>query len=90
MNIEIVTKQDIDQLKLELLEEIRKIKPDNIQISKKWLKTNEVRDILKCSPGTLQNLRIQGVIEFTKFGGTLYYSADSINKALEQNKRNVA
>jgi hypothetical protein len=90
MNVEILTKQDIEQLKQELLEEIRKVQPDHKEINKKWLKTNEVCDILKCSPGTLQNLRIQRVIEFTKFGGTLYYSADSINKALEQNKRKVA
>ena len=90
MNIEIVTKQDLDQLKQELLQELKKLQPANTGIDKKWLKTREVCKLLNCSPGTLQNLRINGTIEFTRLGGTLFYSAESISKVLERNKSKAA
>ena len=90
MNVEIITPHDLLQFKNEILDEIKKLHHGKAVSDKKWLKTREVCKLLKCSPGTLQNLRIQGIIEYTKFGGTLYYSADSINKVLENNKRNGA
>jgi hypothetical protein len=36
---------------------------------KKWLKSSEVKKMLGISPGTLQNLRINGMLPFTKIGG---------------------
>jgi hypothetical protein len=38
-----------------------------------WLKSSEVRKLLKISSGTLQNLRINGTLNFYKIGGILYY-----------------
>ncbi|MCB2222118.1 MAG: helix-turn-helix domain-containing protein [Bacteroidetes bacterium] len=90
MNIEVITKQDLNQLKQELLEEIRKLNPGTNAIDKKWLKTREVCKLLNCSPGTLQNLRLNGTLEYTKVGGTLYYSLESITKVLEANKSKAA
>lgn len=87
MNVDFVTKSDLDRFKNDLFEEIKRLLPNQNDTSKKWLKTSEVRKILDCSPGTLQNLRIKKIIEFTKIGGTIYYSSESINKALEQNKK---
>jgi len=89
MNVELVTKSDLESLKDALMKEIKSIiglKPEQ----KKWLKTSEVRDILGCSPGTLQNLRINGTLEYTKIGGTIYYSTESVNLIFEKNRRNVA
>ena len=55
---------------------------------KKWLKSNEVRELLGISPGTLQNLRINGTLPYTKIGGVLYYDQREIMEVLERNKVN--
>ena len=41
--------------------------------------------MLNISPGTLQNLRINGTLRFTKMGGIIYYKLEDINKILEDN-----
>ncbi|RYY52027.1 MAG: DNA-binding protein [Chitinophagaceae bacterium] len=83
MNLEIITKEDLKQLKNEMLAEIRQlIKPEDRQ-SKRWLKSAEVRKLLNISPGTLQNLRINGTLRFTKIGGMMYYKLEDINRLLE-------
>lgn len=58
------------------------IRPEEGQ-GKKWLKSIEVRKLLNISPGTLQNLRINGTLRFTKIGGMLYYKLEDIHKLLE-------
>lgn len=42
--------------------------------------------LLGISPGTLQNLRINGTIPYTKIGGVLYYDHSEIMEVLEKNK----
>lgn len=39
--------------------------------------------MLKISPGTLQNLRVNGTLRFTKIGGIIYYSYEDIELLLE-------
>nr|WP_236638788.1 helix-turn-helix domain-containing protein [Leeuwenhoekiella aestuarii] len=41
---------------------------------------------LQISPGTLQNLRINGTIPFTKVGGIIYYDAQEIQQLMEANR----
>lgn len=83
MNLEIITKEDLKQLKTEMLAEIRQlIKPEDRQ-GKQWLKSAEVRKLLNISPGTLQNLRINGTLRFTKIGGMMYYKLEDITRLLE-------
>jgi excisionase family DNA binding protein len=89
MQLEIITKNDLLQLKKEIVDEVKKIVTGGEQINKKWIKTKEVCKLLNCSPGTVQNLRINGSIEYTKIGGSLYYSMESILKIMEENKRNA-
>jgi hypothetical protein len=85
MNVELITKEDLKQFKSELLQEIKEIiKPGEGQ-SKRWLKSNEVRKMLSISPGTLQNLRINGTLSYTKIGGMMYYKLEDIHKILEGN-----
>jgi uncharacterized protein YfkK (UPF0435 family) len=87
MNVELLTKEDLKNFKTELLNDIREmIKPGTGQ-SKQWLKSNEVRKLLSISPGTLQNLRINGILRYTKVGGMMYYKLEDINKILEGNHR---
>lgn len=83
MNLDLMTKEDLKEFKNELLAEIgRLMQPDQGQ-SKQWLKSNEVRKLLNISPGTLQNLRINGTLRYTKIGGIMYYKAEDIYRMLE-------
>jgi hypothetical protein len=86
MAIEILTKEDLHEFSKSLLEDIREILKDKNEQSKKWLKSTEVRKLLNISPGTLQNLRINGSLTYTKIGGTLYYDNTDIEKLLNKNK----
>ena len=83
MNLEIITKEDLKQFKSELLTEIRQLIQPGQGQSKKWLKSNEVRKLLNISPGTLQNLRINGTLNYTRIGSIIYYKLEDINKLLE-------
>ncbi len=62
-----ITFSDLEKFKVELLSDIANLlKSDSVQPKNKWLKSKEVKKLLKISPGTLQNLRIKGVLSFTK------------------------
>lgn len=87
MAIEVLTKDDLNQFKSELLAEITQLVVASPQPKQKWLKSKEVLDLLTISPGTLQNLRINGTLSFTKIGGTIYYDHEDIIKILETNKK---
>jgi hypothetical protein len=69
----------------DLLKEIKQIIQPGQSQPKKWLKSSEVRKMLNISPGTLQNLRINGTLRFTKMGSIMYYKLEDINKVLEEN-----
>ncbi len=84
MSVEIITKEDLISFKSELITEISKlVKPLHQSDSKQWLKNTEVRKLLNISPGTLQNLRINGTLRYTKIGGTMYYKSAGIDSLLD-------
>jgi len=83
MNIEILTKSDLQNFKQELIAEIQNIVGDTSSKEQKWLKGIEVRELLNISPGTLQNLRINGSLKPSKIGGTLFYKRSDIETLLE-------
>ena len=86
----LATREDLELWKNEMLQGVKDLIKGEIPQPKKWMKSNEAKKILECSSGTLQNLRQNGTIEFTKIGGTLYYSMESILETLEGNKQNAA
>ena len=87
MSATIITTDDLREFKLELLEEIQELLlKQHSTTSKKWLRSKEVRELLGISPGTLQNLRINGTLPYTKIGGVLYYDEEEINAVLERNR----
>lgn len=83
MNIDILTKEDLQEFKVELLEEIKKLIDIKSSKNKSWLRTTEVKELLKISTGTLQNLRINGTLSYTRIGGTLYYKYKDIERLLD-------
>lgn len=80
--------EDLAVFKEELLEDLQKILQDYSKgISpKKWLKSTEVMELLKISPGTLQNFRVNGTLPYSKIGGMIYYDSEDINEVLKGNK----
>ncbi|WGQ11380.1 helix-turn-helix domain-containing protein [Pedobacter gandavensis] len=82
MQIEILSKEELLQFKSELIQEIKQaIKSDDAP-AKQWLRSSEVRTLLKISSGTLQNLRIKGILPYEKIGGIFYYAYSDIVQLL--------
>ena len=86
MAIEVITREDLNEFRTLLLDDLKEILNAQNQQTKQWLKSNEVRKLLNISPGTLQNLRINGTLTYTKIGGTMYYSNNDIDTLLNKNK----
>lgn len=82
MAIAIITKEDLQQFKVELLESIENLLQGKNTEEKLWLRTSEVRKLLNISSGTLQNLRINGTLPYSKIGGALFYNKKDIEKLL--------
>lgn len=82
---ELMTKEDLQQFKTEMLAEIKALlhPAGGAPQAKPWLKSQEVRKLLGISPGTLQNLRINGTLRYTKVGGLMYYRYEDIERLLE-------
>lgn len=86
MAIEVLTREDLQEFRTLLLDDLKKLLGAQSQKDKKWLKSPEVRRMLNISPGTLQNLRINKTLAYTKIGGIIYYDSQDIDKLLERNK----
>jgi hypothetical protein len=87
MSAEIITTNDLRVFKVELLNDIKKIINEKSDVPvKKWLRSPEVLKILNISPATLQNLRINGSLPYTKLGGALYYDYEDIQKTFKENR----
>ena len=90
MAIEVITREDLNEFRTLLLSDLNAIINSKPQQQKQWLKSSEVRKLLNISPGTLQNLRVNGTITYTKIGGILYYASNDLDKVLETNKVEAA
>jgi len=55
VNVELITRADLEQFKKELFEELKQNDRKPAQENQKWLKSYQVKNLLKISPGTLQN-----------------------------------
>lgn len=93
---EIITLSDLEEFGSELLQKIKtiiiEVKATSInpppREEQTWIKSNQVQRLLGISSGTLQTLRINGTIPYTKVGGVIFYDLKDIKKVLEMNKRN--
>lgn len=86
MAIEVITREDLNEFRTLLLSDLKELLNVNSQQTKQWLKSGEVRKLLNISPGTLQTLRINKTLSYTKIGSIIYYAQKDIDKILEENK----
>ncbi len=84
MKMDIITMEDLQQFKTDFLEEMKGIIGQKKESqNKQWLRSSEVRKMLNISPGTLQNLRVNGTLPFRKIGGSMFYSKSEIDQIME-------
>ena len=84
-NNELVTIGDLQSIKNEIIAEITQLKSNSFN-REKWIKSAEVQKLLKISPATLQTLRINKTLPYTKLGKTLFYNYDDLVAILERNR----
>ncbi len=80
MNVELITKEDFEKFKTELLSEIKLLLKTELPVpvtpkvdSETWIKSRAALKLLNCSESTLQRLRITGGVKHKKIGGSYYY-----------------
>lgn len=84
MEIEIITRQDLEIFRQKLLSELSSlIQASPRESDKEYLRTNEVRKMLGgISPGTLQNLRVKGLLKPSKIEGVYFYKYSEVKALL--------
>jgi len=94
MEISIVTQDDLHALKADLINYLDQLKTDLIQKQPQnqpeevFLKSHQVQRMLAISAGTLQTLRNNGSIPYSKVGGVIFYKKRDILRVIEENQRN--
>ncbi len=83
MAIEVITKEDLQQFRLQLINDLRQmLAPQEGKLVKPWLRNSEVRKLLNISANTVQRLRIAGKLRSSKVGGIHYYRYEDIQNLL--------
>jgi len=82
MAAEIITKEDLQELRGQMMGDIRKLLEKPNQEAQKWLKSYQVKNLLKISPNTLSKLRTNGTLSAKKIGGVFYYNYEDILKMM--------
>lgn len=80
MILDILTKEDFESFKKELLEEIRDLAKTEGLRPRKLLKSYEVCEILGISYGTLRKMKENGILSATKLGGEFRFDYDEIQQ----------
>ncbi len=84
---QLLTLDDLNDFKRQMLFEIKNLLKEHVgEPSKKYLKSKDVRKLLDISPGTLQNLRINGTLPFKRIGGVIYHDSADIQRMLDTKK----
>ena len=83
MRVDFVTKEDLNEFRLVLLTDLTRLlkRADPAQ---PWLKSYEVRKLLKISAGTLHRLRAKGVLPYSRIGGMFLYKYEDVQKMVEK------
>ena len=75
-----ITKDDLNSLKLEIIEELKSVLVLQPQTTPEFLRSSQVKKLLGCSDSKLETLRKNATLSYTKVGGTLYYNYSDISK----------
>lgn len=85
MKLDILTKDDLDLFRKQLLADIEELISKSAQTNEKpWLRSSEVKELLGISSGTLMNLRVKGILKASKIEGLYLYSLADIKKMLDE------
>ena len=86
MEIDIITKEDLQQFKMELLNDLKETIGTHQGEIKEWLDTKDAMELLGIkSKTTLQKLRDTFEIKYSQNGKIIKYSRPSIIEFLERN-----
>jgi len=86
MPTQIITTDDLREFKIELLDDIKNLITTSVEMTnKRYLKSPDLMKMLKVSSGTLQTMRINGSLPYTKIGGIIFYDRDEISKVMKDN-----
>lgn len=82
---EIITKEDLRQFGLQLLDKMRIIIQETTPaqtelVQPEWLKSKAVKKLLDISAGSVQNLRVTQKVRFKKVLGSYYYNKEDLQK----------
>ncbi len=91
MQINFLTKEDLQEFKSELLAEFKEIlnkQQRSVPGQKKWLKSSEIKKLLGLSSGTILNMRVNGTLPYSKVGGIILYDYEEIIKIIQSKKIN--
>ena len=86
MSVEILTKEDLNNFKVELVNLITEIISKGQPQKKEILSNEDVKDLLGISSGTIRKYRITGKISYTKIDNILYYKYDDVIKLIDSNR----
>jgi excisionase family DNA binding protein len=87
---QMVTLDDLEKFRVKLMMDIKMMLEGQFgKTPKRWLKSQEVTQLLKISKGTLYSLRANGKIPFTRIGGLIFYDALEIERVLQAQKRSA-
>ena len=86
MQIEILTKNDLEEFRNEILLALAELSKQQLPQQKEWLRSKEVRQLLGISNGTLQNLRVKGLLNPAKIEGVYLYHLKEILTLLDASR----
>jgi hypothetical protein len=88
MSLEIVTKEDLQLLRMQLISDFRAILVAQEKVGPapagEGYKTKDVRRILGCSINKLESLRVARKVRWKKIGGTVYYNREDVRRLVDE------
>jgi hypothetical protein len=83
MTVELITKDDLEQFRQSMLQDLKLLLNKRTEEPQKYLKSYQVKNMLKISGGTLHTLRANGTLKFTRIGHIIYYNYEDIMQLME-------
>jgi len=83
MTVELITKEDLEEFRQLMLKDLKLLLTKRTEEPQKYLKSYQVKNMLKISGGTLHTLRANGTLKFTRIGHIIYYNYEDIMQLME-------